>query len=63
LDTGLLDACEEDLASVCSTSVEKMEKSGEEKDRAMACLQQFKEELHSDACRCVRWLVDCVDEI
>ncbi|KAF6266246.1 hypothetical protein COO60DRAFT_1470052 [Scenedesmus sp. NREL 46B-D3] len=43
--------CEEDLQTVCSTSVEKMEKSGEEKDRAMTCLQQFKEELHSDACR------------
>jgi hypothetical protein len=36
---------------VCATSVEKMEKSKDDKDRAMACLQQFKEELHSDACR------------
>jgi hypothetical protein len=51
LDTGLLDACEDDLQAVCSTSVEKMEKSKDDKDRAMACLQQFKEELHSDACR------------
>lgn len=36
---------------VCSTTLEDMEKSKEKQDSALNCLQQFKEELHSEACK------------
>ena len=47
----LQDACEEDLVSTCSTSVKDMEEDEAKRSSALKCLQQFRDELHSQECR------------
>eukprot|EP00879_Flechtneria_rotunda_P000602 GHRR01000712.1.p1 GENE.GHRR01000712.1~~GHRR01000712.1.p1 ORF type:complete len:883 (+),score=207.41 GHRR01000712.1:2504-5152(+) len=51
LDTGLQDACEEDLQTHCQVSLKEMEDDKEKRKTALNCLQQFKEELNSQECR------------
>jgi hypothetical protein len=45
------EACEEDLVSTCSTSLKEMEEDEPKRSSALKCLQQFRDELHSQACR------------
>lgn len=47
----LQEACEADLVSTCSTSLEEMEKDEAKRSSALKCLQQFRDELHSQECR------------
>lgn len=51
IDAGLQEACEEDLVSTCSTSLKEMEEDEPKRSSALKCLQQFRDELHSQACR------------
>lgn len=45
------DACETDLATTCSTSIKEMEEDEAKRSSALKCLQQFRDELHSQECR------------
>jgi hypothetical protein len=45
------EACEEDLVTTCSTSLKEMEEDEAKRSSALKCLQQFRDELHSQACR------------
>lgn len=51
LDGGLQEACEYDLAHTCSTSIKEMEEDEAKRSSALKCLQQFRDELHSQECR------------
>jgi ribosomal protein RSM22 (predicted rRNA methylase) len=52
LDTALRDACESDLKNTCGVSLEDMDSDEKIKKKGLDCLQQYKEELKSDKCRC-----------
>lgn len=51
LDTPLRDACEDDLKDSCGTSLSDMDGDERLKASGLNCLQQYREELKSDACR------------
>lgn len=51
LDTPLRDACEDDLKDSCGTSLTDMDGDERLKASGLNCLQQYREELKSDACR------------
>jgi Golgi apparatus protein 1 len=53
LDTALRDACESDLKNTCGVSLEDMDSDEKIKKKGLDCLQQYREELKSDKCRCI----------
>lgn len=51
LDVSMHEACADDLQTLCSVTIEEMEKDEEKKRTGLTCLQQFKEELTNQECR------------
>jgi hypothetical protein len=50
-DIAIQQACEEDLKTTCTNSIEEMEKEDLKKTSGLNCLQQFKDELKSQECK------------
>ena len=49
-DSGMQEACEDDLESTCSTTADDL-KDAKKRQTAINCLQAFKDELKSSACK------------
>ena len=51
LDAALREACEGDLKDMCTLSLEDMDGDEKAKARGLHCLQQFREDIKSEACK------------
>lgn len=51
LDSALREACEKDLKDTCGSTLDEMDNDEKVKTTALNCLQQYREELRSDACK------------